>query len=228
MRGPGRSALAVRDAMSKHKDCAVTSIILKYLTDQNRPFSAQDIFGNLQREYHFGKTVAVKALEQLAQDGKIKEKVYGKQKIYFADQRQFTAVGEADLKTLDNQICELSEKFQNLQQSCRQMEAELKELNNSMTTQEMSVEIAALKQECASHRERLQKIKSTSNHVTPEDKEQVYNERKQYIKEWRKRKRMATDLIDAVLEGYPKSRKQFYEEVGIETDEDHSIAVPDL
>ena len=28
----------------------------------------------------------VKALEQLAQQGKIKEKVYGKQKIYFADQ----------------------------------------------------------------------------------------------------------------------------------------------
>lgn len=28
----------------------------------------------------------VKALEQLAQQGKIKEKMYGKQKIYFADQ----------------------------------------------------------------------------------------------------------------------------------------------
>lgn len=28
----------------------------------------------------------VKAMDQLAQEGKIKEKVYGKQKIYFADQ----------------------------------------------------------------------------------------------------------------------------------------------
>lgn len=28
----------------------------------------------------------MKALEQLAQQGKIKEKMYGKQKIYFADQ----------------------------------------------------------------------------------------------------------------------------------------------
>ncbi|XP_078280683.1 homologous-pairing protein 2 homolog [Rhinoraja longicauda] len=214
--------------MSKQKDCAALPIILKYLTDQNRPYSAQDIFGNLQQEHHFGKTAAVKALEQLAQDGKIKEKVYGKQKIYFADQGQFTVVGEADLKTLDKQIGEQSEKLQNLQQSCRQMEAELKELNNSMTTQEMSVEIAALKQECPLYREKLWKIKSASNHVTPEDKEQVHNERKRYIKEWRKRKRMATDLIDAVLEGYPKNKKQFYEELGIETDEDHSVAVPDL
>ncbi|XP_062893054.1 homologous-pairing protein 2 homolog [Mobula hypostoma] len=214
--------------MSKQKDSTATSVILKYLTDQNRPYSAQDVFGNLQREHHFGKTVVVKALEQLAHDGKIKEKAYGKQKIYFADQSQFTAVGEADLKALDNQIRELSEKFQSVQQSCRQMEAELKVLSNSMTTEEMSAEIAALKQECASYQARLQKIKSTSNHVTPEEKEQVYNERKRFVKEWRKRKRMATDLIDAILEGYPKSKKQFFEELGIETDEDHSVSVPDL
>jgi 26S proteasome regulatory subunit (ATPase 3-interacting protein) len=32
----------------------------------------------------------VKALEQLAQQGKIKEKMYGKQKIYFADQVRIT------------------------------------------------------------------------------------------------------------------------------------------
>lgn len=34
----------------------------------------------------------VKALEQLAQQGKIKEKMYGKQKIYFADQVRKTDV----------------------------------------------------------------------------------------------------------------------------------------
>ncbi|XP_072343824.1 homologous-pairing protein 2 homolog isoform X2 [Scyliorhinus torazame] len=171
---------------------------------------------------------AVKALEQLTQDGKIKEKVYGKQKIYFADQSEFAAVGEADLKVLDIQLGGLGERFQNVQQSCRQMETELKELNNSMTTEEMSLEIATLNQECASHQERLKKIKSATNHVAPEDKEKVYNERKLLVKEWRKRKRMAVDLTDAVLEGYPKSRKQFFEEIGIETDEDHMVTVPDF
>ncbi|XP_072343825.1 homologous-pairing protein 2 homolog isoform X3 [Scyliorhinus torazame] len=232
--------------MSGRRDGAAASVILKYLNDQNRPYSAQDVFGNLQREYGFGKTAAVKALEQLTQDGKIKEKVYGKQKIYFADQSEFAAVGEADLKVLDIQLGGLGERFQNVQQSCRQMETEqehpssdkeiktagnipeLKELNNSMTTEEMSLEIATLNQECASHQERLKKIKSATNHVAPEDKEKVYNERKLLVKEWRKRKRMAVDLTDAVLEGYPKSRKQFFEEIGIETDEDHMVTVPDF
>ncbi|ELW54981.1 Homologous-pairing protein 2 like protein [Tupaia chinensis] len=140
-------------------------ILLKYLREQNRPYSAQDVFGNLQREHGLGKAAVVKALEQLAQQGKIKEKTYGKQKIYFADQDQFDTVSDADLQGLDAQVVALTAK--------------------------------------------------------------VYKERQKYCKEWRKRKRMATELCDAILEGYPKSKKQFFEEVGIETDEDHNVRLPD-
>ncbi|XP_055112690.1 homologous-pairing protein 2 homolog isoform X2 [Symphalangus syndactylus] len=190
-------------------------ILLRYLQEQNRPYSAQDVFGNLQREHGLGKALVVKTLEQLAQQGKIKEKMYGKQKIYFADQDQFDMVSDADLQGLDGKIVALTAKVQSLQQSCRYMEAE------------MQKEIQELKKECAGYRERLKNIKAATNHVTPEEKEQVYRERQKYCKEWRKRKRMATELSDAILEGYPKSKKQFFEEVGIETDEDYNVTLPD-
>ncbi|XP_040851725.1 homologous-pairing protein 2 homolog isoform X2 [Ochotona curzoniae] len=203
------------------------AILLKYLQEQNRPYSAQDVFGNLQREHGLGKTAVVKALEQLAQQGKIKEKMYGKQKIYFADQAQFDAVSDADLQGLDAQIVALTTKVQSLQQSCRHMEAELKDLTSALTTPEMQKEIQELREECAGYRERLENIRAATNHVTPQEKEQVYKEREKYCKEWRKRKRMATELSDAILEGYPKSKKQFFEEVGIETDEDHNVKLPD-
>ncbi|XP_030889636.1 homologous-pairing protein 2 homolog [Leptonychotes weddellii] len=98
-------------------------ILLRYLQEQNRPYSAQDMFGNLQREHGLGKAAVVKALEQLAQQGKIKEKVYGKQKIYFADQDQFAMVSDADLRGLDAKIVALTAKVQSLQQGCRHMEA---------------------------------------------------------------------------------------------------------
>lgn len=94
--------------------------------------------------------------------------------------------------------------------------AELKELNSSLTTEEMMSEIQELKAECSGYRERLEKIKSATNHVTPEQKEmvwvtirpgfkyktlfsiyrahasflQVYKERHLYVKEWKKRKRL--------------------------------------
>ncbi|XP_069809907.1 homologous-pairing protein 2 homolog [Dendropsophus ebraccatus] len=214
--------------MSKSKDAAANSLILKYLNDQNRPYSTQDVFSNLQREHGLGKTAVVKAMELLAQQGKIKEKVYGKQKIYFVDQDQFPNVSDTELKSLDNQIAELSSKVQSVQQSCRQLETELKDLNSSMTTEEMEKEIEELKKECNRHQDKLKKIKTTTNHVTPEEKEKVYSERKLYCKEWRKRKRMATDIFDAILEGYPKSKKHFFEEVGVETDEEHNVTVPDI
>ena len=52
---------------------------------------------------------------------------------------------------------------------------ELKELNSSLTTEEMISEIRELKAECSGYRARLEKIKSATNHVTPEEKEKVGN-----------------------------------------------------
>ncbi|XP_075027817.1 homologous-pairing protein 2 homolog isoform X2 [Calonectris borealis] len=202
------------------------AVLLRYLREQNRPYSAQDAFGNLQREHGLGKAAVVKALEQLAQQGRVREKAYGKQKIYFADQEQLPAASDAELRGLDGQIAALSTKVQALQQSCRQMEAELKDLNSSLTSPEMAREIEELRKDCASYTEKLERIKSATNHVTPEEKEKVCREQKLYCKEWRRRKRMATELLEAVLEGYPKSKKQFFEEVGIETDEDHNVTLP--
>ncbi|XP_031717817.1 homologous-pairing protein 2 homolog [Anarrhichthys ocellatus] len=203
-----------------------TTLILGYLNEKNRPYSAQDVFCNLQKQHGFGKTAVVKAMELLALEGKIKEKTYGKQKIYFADQSQFTNVNEADLKAMDVQISQLSAEVQSLTQSCRQLDAELKELSSSLTTEEMMSEIRELKAECSGYRARLEKIKSATNHVTPEEKEKVYKDRDVYVKEWKKRKRLASDMMDAILEGYPKSKKQFLDEVGVETDEDSKVVVP--
>uniref|UniRef100_A0A3Q3XPX6 Homologous-pairing protein 2 homolog n=1 Tax=Mola mola TaxID=94237 RepID=A0A3Q3XPX6_MOLML len=210
--------------MSKKDNGA--SVILAYLNERNRPYSAQDVFSNLQRQHGLGKTAVVRAMELLALEGKIREKVYGKQKIYFADQAQFKDVGEADLKAMDRHISELSAEAQSLTQSCRQLDAELKELSSSLTTEEMVSEIEELRGECAGYRARLEKIKSATNHVTPEEKDKVYKERDVYVKEWRKRKRLASDMINTVLEGYPKSKREFLDEVGVETDEDCKVVVP--
>nr|XP_025973587.1 homologous-pairing protein 2 homolog [Dromaius novaehollandiae] len=141
-------------------------------------------------------------------------------------QEQLPAASDAELRGLDGDIAALSAEVTALQQSCRRMEAELKDLNGSLTTPEMAREIEELKKDCAGYAEKLARIKSATNHVTPEEKERVCSEQKLYCKEWRRRKRMATELLDAILEGYPKSKKQFFEEVGIETDEDHNVTLP--
>ncbi len=58
---------------------------------------------------------------------------------------------------------------------------ELKELSSSLTTEEMVSEIQELKAECSGYRARLEKIKSATNHVTPEEKEKVRDQITQQI-----------------------------------------------
>ncbi|KFO28538.1 Homologous-pairing protein 2 like protein [Fukomys damarensis] len=209
----------------------VPGVLLRYLQEQNRPYSAQDVFGNLQREHGLGK----------------------------AD--QFDTVSDADLQSMDAKIVALTAKVQGLQQSCRHMEAELKELTSALTTPEMQREVEQLKAECAGYTERLRGIRAAPARVTPAEKEQVgsgpqvHREQQRYCREWRMRKRLvssgdsragavgrsrvhaqlvqcgsdpqAMELSAAILEGYPKSKKQFFEEVGIETDEDHHVVPPE-
>ncbi|XP_020349002.1 homologous-pairing protein 2 homolog [Oncorhynchus kisutch] len=211
--------------MSK-KDNGGLTVIFAYLNEKNRPYSAQDVFNNLQKQHGLGKTAVVKAMEQLALEGKIKEKTYGKQKIYFADQAQFAEVSEADLKAIDSRSLHLCAEVRDISQGCRQLDTELKELNSSLTTEEIISEIQELKEVCSGYSEHLEKIKSATNHVTPEQKEMVYKERHLYVKEWKKRKRLAADMMSSILEGYPKTKKQFLEEVGVETDEDCKVTMP--
>lgn len=54
--------------------------------------------------------------------------------------------------------------------------SELKDLTSALTTPEMQKEIQELRKECAGYRERLENIRAATNHVTPQEKEQVSRE----------------------------------------------------
>ena len=112
-------------------------------------------------------------------------------------------------------------------QELKQAEAKLKELQSQPTNTEAERQIAELESMVCNMEERLHKLSNEQNLVTKEEKESISKNHEIAIKEWRKRKRMCTNVIDAILEGYPKSKKDFLEEVGIETDEDMGVKIPD-
>uniref|UniRef100_A0A673XC66 PSMC3 interacting protein n=1 Tax=Salmo trutta TaxID=8032 RepID=A0A673XC66_SALTR len=161
--------------------------------------------------YHIVVKIAPKQLKELT--GKSNY-----QNIFDCLQAQFGEVSEADLKAIDSRISDLSTQVQAISQGCRQLDAELKELNSSLTTEEMMSEIQELKAECSGYRERLEKIKSATNHVTPEQKEMVWVTIRPgvFVPEQDKPEQI----------GYPKTKKQFLEEVGVETDEDCKVTMP--
>lgn len=69
--------------------------VFKYLVDTNRPYSCADVTVNLRGAYT--KSSVQKALDALSESGKIKCKLYGKQKVYAAIQEDNVA-GDDDIE----------------------------------------------------------------------------------------------------------------------------------
>ena len=79
-------------------------IVLKYMADQNRPYSTNDIVMNLRKE--FGKTAVQNALDNLVIEKKLTEKVNGKQKVYVINQESLPTANQKELAALETQIKE--------------------------------------------------------------------------------------------------------------------------
>ncbi|CAL1542107.1 unnamed protein product [Lymnaea stagnalis] len=212
--------------MSKLKEATASQAVLAYMIKQNRPYSVQDVFQNMGKD--LGKTAVMKAMEGLTAEGKLKEKVYGKQKVYVADQSQFPAVNDAELRAIDERITQLNEKIQLSQEEIRKLETELQQYNGTMSTNMARSELSQIYPEIEALKLKLTKLKEGRVLISKEEKEIIFKNREKYVKEWRKRKRTASDILNSIMEGYPKSKKQLFEEIGIETDEDCNVKPPDL
>lgn len=192
--------------MSKKSEEEASGAVLAYLTKQNRPYSAVDIFSNLHKE--FGKTAVQRSLEKLASKGTITEKTNGKQKVYAPKQDQLGDYNENEVKEIDEKIHLSQEKLKQLQQTLQTKESELRNVNSTLTTKDAKDRLTELTIKCSKYQERIENMTSATNHVTPEEKDKIYKDHKLYVQSWRKRKRMATDILNGILEGYPKPKKQ--------------------
>ncbi|KAG7171758.1 homologous-pairing protein 2 homolog [Homarus americanus] len=209
--------------MSK-KEAEATEKIKSYLEQQNRPYSVNDIFMNLHKEV--GKTAVQKCLDKLVANGSVKEKTYGKQKVYVIDQEQFPALDEQKLKKMDMQLVELNQTIKESEKECVEVEAKLRNLNSSLTTEEASKRVTQLDEEVSKLQQRLSDLQENQVMVSKEEKDKISKANEEMVKQWRKRRRMARDMLDAILEGYPHPKKHLFEEIGIETDEDVGVNLP--
>ncbi|XP_067936141.1 homologous-pairing protein 2 homolog [Watersipora subatra] len=212
--------------MSKGKENAGTAQagVLTYLEQQNRPYSAVDIFNNLHKEY--GKTLVVKTLEQLAEKGSIKEKNYGKQKVYVFNQDNVPTAAREELAAMDSEAEKLVRLNEQLQTEVNHLTSQHKKLVSNLTLKDAKAKLKDVDEECKVMTEKLVKLRDGQVLISKEEKDKIYASRTSMVKAWRKRKRMATDILDAILEGYPKPKKTLFEDIGIETDEEYQLTIP--
>lgn len=198
--------------------------VLKYLKDQNRPYSTNDIVMNLHKEY--GKTAVQKSLDHLVGQGKIREKAYGKQKVYVIQQDESEVITEKELTDLDAELNKLNSDLKGVEEETSTSEKQLRDLLEKPTTENAVRIKEELESKMMNLKSRLKDLSENSVIITPEEREKVRSAHEKYMKEWRKRRSLCMDIVNSIMEGYPKSKKTLMEEIGIETDEDAGVSLP--
>ncbi|XP_011690222.1 PREDICTED: homologous-pairing protein 2 homolog [Wasmannia auropunctata] len=192
--------------------------VYNYMKTQNRPYSVNDVVTNLHNEYN--KNAVQKAMDQLVADGKLFEKVYGKQKIYCAVQDSKYDTDELLRidKELQNHANEVENKYQEVVKDMKEHEALLASLKSSLTLEDAQKEKAALQQSVKQLTHKLDELMETNaSEDLQESKRKAQENLDEYSREYLKRKKICMEIIDCILENYTGNKEELYEEVGIDS-----------
>ncbi|OAD53709.1 Homologous-pairing protein 2 like protein [Eufriesea mexicana] len=191
--------------------------VYKYLKLQNRPYNINEIVSNLHNEY--GKQAVQKAMDKLVSEGKIFEKVYGKQKIYCPVQDTSHEIEE--LMRIDNELQahanEVESKYQELEREIKVQEAFLSSMKSCITIEEARKQKAIIQERITVMTNKLDALMEASGtEDLTETKRKTEAALNEYSREYVKRKRLCTEILDCILDNYPGSKTELYEEIGIE------------
>ncbi|CAH9104670.1 unnamed protein product [Cuscuta epithymum] len=206
------------------KSDSAEGIVLNFVNEQNKPLNVQNVADCLQK-FNLKKAAVQKALDSLAESGKITFKEYGKQKIYLARQDQFDIPDNDELIRMKEENAKLQEMVDEQRRAISEVEGEIKALQSNLTLEEIRAREATIRNEAEEMERKLIKLRGGVTLVSPEERKAVEELCAETINQWRKRKRMFKDLWDTITENSPKDLKEFKEELGIEYDEDVGVSL---
>ncbi|KDP29390.1 hypothetical protein JCGZ_18311 [Jatropha curcas] len=206
------------------KSDSAEAIVLNFVNEQNRPLNSQNVADSLQK-FNLKKAAVQKALDNLADSGKISFKEYGKQKIYLARQDQFDIPNSEELNRMKEENAKLQQQLEDQKKAISEVEGEIRALQSNLTLEQIHDKEAKLRKEVKEMEDKLVKLRGEVTLVRPEEGKAVEKMYSEQISQWRRRKRMFKDLWDAITENSPKDLKEFKEELGIEYDEDVDVSL---
>ncbi|KAI9593397.1 Tat binding protein 1-interacting protein-domain-containing protein [Syncephalis fuscata] len=187
----------------------------------NRPYSAGDISSNLHNA--ISKTTAQKILTQLAEQGQIICKTYGKQQIYFVSQNNKEIPSPEALHAMDGQIETYKKEVATLAQQTKQQSTALQGLTGAITTEDAERRFKELTASNEQMAQKLAKLREGGTLIDPKERKQIDTNYEKYRALWKGRKKLFQDIFLAITEHHPGKPKALLEEMGIETDEDVNI-----
>ncbi|XP_047146893.1 homologous-pairing protein 2 homolog [Vigna umbellata] len=104
------------------KSDSAEAIVLNFVNEQNKPVNTQNVADALQK-FNLKKAAIQKALDNLADGGRISFKEYGKQKIYLARQDQFQIPNNEELNQMKEQNADMQKQLEDQKKVISEVEA---------------------------------------------------------------------------------------------------------
>jgi 26S proteasome regulatory subunit, ATPase 3, interacting protein len=204
------------------------SVVFSFLswrnTQQNRPFSVQNIVDALQK-FGVKKTGVERALAALVAKGVVSKKEYGKMSIFILAQDKLELPDQGETEVTDIEIKDLSGKIQVLGEDISNLREQIARLQSIRTLEEAREELQRLESEISTKEAKLEKVGDGSELIDEEEKLQLETAYFKVFSAWKKRKSMVRNVADLIGESSGMKAKDFYSEVGVETDEDVNIDI---
>jgi 26S proteasome regulatory subunit (ATPase 3-interacting protein) len=103
----------------------------------------------------------------------------------------------------------------------------LREITSTPTNDQLETQIEKIATETTSLKKELHMIQGGEiEPIAPEVMDQAEKETEIYQKEWKRRKRGCLEIVDMLGEGMDMGRKELFEKIGLETDEEYGVTVP--
>ncbi|KAI3389341.1 hypothetical protein SNEBB_000260 [Seison nebaliae] len=180
-------------------------VVLKYLIEQERPYNVNDIFQNLHKKYKI--PFIQKSLENLRDDNKIVEKIYGKQKIY------------CYIKEIanDNELVEMKENLRIIKDENKKLYEKKEILLKDYEKLKIVITNCDLDKMIMTNKEKIEKLNKISfSNDTLSDGIKVDLKLLKKLKSTLKdRKNKFYDIFDGMLENSDMSKEELLTKIGI-------------
>lgn len=205
---------------------AAKKLILRYMKQQNRPYSAIQVFENLHKRVMKGTVERV--LESLAkmEGSSICVKEYGKNKIYWPDQKGMPTASADQLRSLDDQIKAKSAELRAVEARGMDTERSLKVLLSQPSDADLDRVLAEKEAIVADLQSKADALSKHS--MDPQALLKSIRKHNHFRKRWLELKSGCMDIVENIAEAMEKKTAAVAESMGVETDKDMGVSPPAL
>ncbi|KAG0132896.1 TBPIP-like protein [Tuber indicum] len=195
-----------------------SSLVLEYLRQQNRPYSAIEISANLHNAVT--KPAATKILKELDERGEIEGRASGKQVVYHIIQDPKDLASPEELKVMDMETEAVKQEIGGLKAELRALQSTLNTLKAAPTTASLLETVALLEAEIRNSQVRLEPLRSSAvEPVSAEEKATISAEHTRLQKILKERKKQFKEFWDAICDGCVDiNPSDLWERLGLEED----------